>query len=63
VNVLDAQTRVAWRAWADWRWHGFCDGCGQPRYVGRGRSHGRRLCPDCWEHSSEGRRAMQRLGR
>jgi hypothetical protein len=63
VNVLEAQTRVVWRAWADWRWHGFCDGCGQPRYVGRGRRHGRRLCPDCREHSSEGRRAMRRLGR
>jgi hypothetical protein len=61
MNALEAQARLAWRAWAEWRWHGFCDGCGQPRYVGRGRRKGRRLCVDCWEHAPEGRWQMRRL--
>jgi hypothetical protein len=51
VNQLELQVRVAWKAWAQWRWHSFCDACERPRYVGRGRRGGRRVCVDCWEHA------------
>jgi hypothetical protein len=63
MSGLEAQARTIWRGWAEYRGYTRCDECGQPRYCGRARRRGRRLCLACFEFTPEGRRQAKRRAR
>ena len=49
TTTLEHLAREAWHRWAEYRQHGICACCNEPKYVGRRRPSGRWLCLDCFD--------------